>query len=269
MAVKYLKLFQTEFRNLNEYKLDFFSRFARLFVNILITVMIWSAIFAVTGKSEIAGLDKYYFISYMILTRIITMGMGAWRTVETIEQLIFYGDLSSYIIKPLNINLFIFSKLMLHYLFYSVFGIIILLASLPIIKILGLSIFTPSGIYWILFLISLFLALVMHMIFYYGIGLLTFWFGRVWSIISGVEIIERFFSGYFVPITISPALALISGILPFKYMLTTPLMIYLEKITIINAISQIGIQVIWIIILYAIICLILRKGLEKFDSQGG
>jgi ABC-2 type transport system permease protein len=269
MAAKYLKFFQTEFRIFTEYKLDFMSKFVQLFVNIALTLMIWSAIFEVTGRTEIAGFNKYMFLSYMVIIRLISQAMLAWMTTRAMEELIFSGNLSNFITKPVNINIFMFSRLMFSYLFYAILGFTIFIIALPVLDEIGLSIFSPSITNWILFGISVLLALIIHMIFYYCFSLLTFWFGRVWSIIEGIKMIQRFFAGYFVPLAISPLLSSIASVMPFKHMLSTPVMIYLEQVSMHQAIMDISIQIAWIIALYIIASLILRIGLKKFDSQGG
>lgn len=80
----------------------------------------------------------------------------------------------------------------------------------------------------------------------------------------------RLLSGAFIPLWFFPtALADISSFLPFRLIFFTPISIYLEKISGVEAGGLIAQQLLWIIALLVVEKILWRKGIRKLVIQGG
>lgn len=77
------------------------------------------------------------------------------------------------------------------------------------------------------------------------------------------------FSGEVIPVTITPGFYAVATVLPFRHMVFTPVIIYLERVSIAEAFVQMSVQLAWILAFAWLANVILRKGLRKTDVQGG
>jgi len=269
-VAKYWSTFLLDFKNLKEFKLNFYATLIRLPIHIFIMVAIWSIIFKVSGATSIAGLEFSQFIVYIVLARMIAMTILGWDLCLHFDHYIVYGNLTQYLVRPINFLWWTFSLLIPRALLTVVLGgvaYVLLTLVLPYFGIV--TQFFPSAGYLGMFIIALLLGVVLCFLFYYLVTLLTFWIGHMWYIMSGFYTVQNLLSGELIPLTINPTFHAVASFFPFKYIVFSPLFIFLEKYTVSESFRQIGIQVMWIIAIIILIELVYKKGLKKFESFGG
>jgi ABC-2 type transport system permease protein len=266
---KYIQTYLLKLAEINEYKLNFISKLLRPIITMIVFGVIYSEIFAITKQTTIGGLDKITFLAYIILAVFQRNMVSPWLGGEQIMKSIKSGELTSMITKPIDyVKLQLFNSLANVSMnsFYSI--TLFLIISFFGHKFFGFY-FLNNIFMYLYFFISLILSLFVAHMFYFIIGSLTFWVGDVWSFIDVANIIQQFLSGGIIPLSISATLLNVSAIMPFKSMIYTPVMIYLNQYTLNQIIIEVSQQVIWCIILYFLARIIFKQGLKQFEAQGG
>ncbi len=266
---KYLQLVNIEWKKTTEYKFEFFLRLCKVPVYVFLLVLVWLTIFEKSNASTIAGMNVQMFVMYIIVARLITYcSHKQWEVHELLLEYVRTGRISLLLARPVRFSLLFFLKSMTGGFFQLVIVLGILLAG-NMARYAGFEYFFPNILHFLLFAISFSLAMVISFLVYYSISLLIFWFGDVWSVWGIMNGIESLFTGEIIPLTITPTLYAIASLLPFKYMVFTPVFIYLEKFSIAEALQQIGIQILWVMFFAVLAAWVLKAGLRKTDIQGG
>jgi len=225
---------------------------------------IWSAIFA--NRSMVFGYSQAMMLSYVLGGAIITAFVLSSRSYAMGDD-INSGDLSNYLLKPLNFTLYYFfvdlgDKAM--NVFFSIAEVIILFL------VFKPPVFLQTNLYHLLFfIIALILAILLSFFFNVVLGFFAFWIPEVWGLRFIFNIILSFFAGVYFPIDILPkAIANTFGLLPFQYILYFPLKIYLGQLTGMEILRGIIISFSWLIILYLFANFLWKKGLEAYTAYG-
>ncbi len=265
MVVKYLRLLQVGFSNLKEYKLDFFGDYLRIPIQISLLYVLWSLIFSISNKNSIGGFDFTFFLVYIGMATFISAALPSWVLAEKTANFVTSGNAVMILTKPVNFVAYVFSKEAADFLIKGIIGVVFfgVLASI-------LNWHTPNLLNIFLFLISICLGLILQFFVVASVSFLCFFIYAIWGIRNLVETSRIFFSGEMIPLTLFPGWLMgIASILPFKYALFVPLLIYLEKYTLIESLEMMGLQVVFILIFIFICQFIYRKGLKRMDAQGG
>ena len=99
---------------------------------------------------------------------------------------------------------------------------------------------------------------------------MAFFFNNIWGMDILKNSLVHFLSGAMIPIAFMPTmLQKILNILPFASLNYTPVMIYLGKYEGIVMLQSIGLQIIWLILLYGLSKLIWRIAMQHLTVQGG
>ncbi len=269
IASKYGRVMVTEFKKINEYKFDLLGKTLKPFIRVVILILLWSAVFRASGSETIGGLDKTFFYTYIIISMFLTSTRSWWDMYEDTQRFIIRGALTGVLSRPLSF----YSVIMSRQVPYAVAEMLLLLPVFGGViagsALIGFQFFVPGIVHAFLFIVATLLSVVAALTFYYGVCLAMFWFGDIWSLYGIFDGIESIFSGAMMPVTIQSTFNTVSYFLPFRHFVFTPVFIYLEKFSVIESVGQIGLQIVWIVILWFIAGMIYRKGLQKFDSQGG
>lgn len=180
------------------------------------------------------------------------------------------GNIAYEMCKPMNVYFTWFMKI------FSKKTIGTLLRFWPIILI---AVFLPepfrlrlpeSSILFILFIVSLILALVIACILILFIHIITFYTLKDKGATSLVVTIGEIFTGGIVPIVFMPkTLQVIAYLLPFRYVGDLPFRIYNGTLDVSTALINIGMQIIWIVLLGVISYKLMNRALKRVVVQGG
>ena len=180
------------------------------------------------------------------------------------------GNIAYEMCKPLSIYFTWFTKI------FSKKVIGTLLRFWPIIMVafflpepfnLGLP---ESPINFVLFIISLIFALIIACILILFIHIITFYTLKDKGATNLVVTIGEIFTGGIVPIVFMPkVLQVIAYLLPFRYVGDLPFRIYNGTLDISTSLINIGMQIIWIVLLGVISYKLMNKALKRVVVQGG
>ncbi len=102
------------------------------------------------------------------------------------------------------------------------------------------------------------------------IGLVSFWVMELGNLGMAKDSIVRILSGSIIPLWFFPSsVQTISKFLPFQYTYQTPLAIYIGEISLIDAWKSMGIQFVWIAVLFGFLYVIWNNAKKKTLIQGG
>lgn len=261
---KYLYIFKTEIMTTLNYVFDIMVGFIGYLIHILIFFFLWDYMYN-DSSQIINGYTKFQMIWYVILTEIIWTTVNGKSFCYKISEDVKSGNITYNLNKPYSYIGYLFSskfgEISVKLVFYLIGGIVT--------GLLFLHSFTSLNVGQVLLvLLSIILALVIHIFFVMIIGLFSFFiedtnpFYWVYSkiiLIFGTLFPIEYFPAFIRPIlNFSPIYVLTYG--PARLFVNFN---YLEfcKITIA--------QIIYIIITYLLCSLIYRKGVKKLNANGG
>ena len=129
--------------------------------------------------------------------------------------------------------------------------------------------YPESGIF-VIFLIYAVLLLFFDIVLYVIIGGLAFWFVEIWGIRSSIEQVLWILSGRVLPLSLFPVwMQSFLAFTPFMYLEYTFASLYLGKLTFQEALTAMGIFMIWIFIFLLLMRWIYARGFRKLASFGG
>jgi ABC-2 type transport system permease protein len=235
-------------------------------IEILVLVLMWSAIYSNTEGGVIRGFTLNEMISYVLIGNLcgaLTRNFLAGY----VGRHIHHGQLSSYLIRPISYIKFVFinelGRAFMATFISAVTQIIVILFFLDKIVI------NKDFLYIGLVVVMVILAFVIEMLLGFIIGTIAFWVDEVDGIHMTVERVKRFFSGGYFPLSLLPAsIVSVSTFLPFGYSFFVPASLYLKKMSLNDGLLGLAVQVVWIILLSIILTIVWRRGLKRYEAVG-
>lgn len=225
-SAKYILIAKNTLQEYFVYRVNFFFWRIQVFVSFLIFYNLWSAVGSSRGYIGSYTLPQIY--SYFVIGYIIRALVFSTRTAD-IGGDIQSGNISTLLIKPINILKYYFSRDLVDKLFNLFFMIFEFISILVIFRP---TLITPSFFNFILFLISLLLSIALFFFYSLIISFITFWADNAWSsrFLFGVVFVNLF-SGQFIPLDLlHPTISKILDYTPFPYMYYYPVKIWLGQI---------------------------------------
>jgi ABC-2 type transport system permease protein len=247
------------------YRRALFTNFTANLVWVAVFYFLWQAVFAV--NRQIGSFDWDMMRTYLILSyasNMLLIGSNSiYRTVASIR----FGDIGLEICRPYN---FLLAQLSMTFgpmlvegglaaAVVIVLGVVFLHIQLPVSLLAGLC-----------YLASVFLGFLVRFLVVYIVSLLCFWTINYMGLTWMHTAITNLFSGGLIPLEFFPGwLRTLASILPFQAIVNTPLLIYLGLIQGWGILAAIGLQVVWIFILWVIGTLMWGPCLRALEIQGG
>jgi len=243
------------------------SAWAGIAVNIMQIIIfyyIWSAVYG--GNESIHGISKGQIITYVILSRVLFMQI-LWGVNLWIAQLIYTGEISIFLLRPIDFQLLMYSSRLGEFVSSMVLnGGPVLVVSLILFKISPPFSMVNGGMFVISILLAVTLAFLMEFI----TGIISFYTTNGWGTQVLKEAIMYFFSGALIPIDFFPGwLKVLTNILPFKNLVYTPISIYLGLVQGQALVEALLFQGIWVVALFVLSRVFYNISIKKVTVQGG
>jgi ABC-2 type transport system permease protein len=232
---------------------------------LVVMVYLWRSIYA--GQGSISGYDLPQMITYYVVVTLLGIVIGAHSDMEVVEQ-IRDGLIAPYLLRPLPHITFIFLgdigwKIMKTLLFLPVFG-------LALVWLRDYLIVPTDPLVWLSLLLTVPLAYTLFFLIAYLVGLTTFWLQEAMSLTHVKHLLVMLLGGATVPIALFPDwLQGLAGVLPFQYIYSFPVGIYLGQVRGLAVTQGLAAQAIWIAVAYAAYRLMWRAGTRRFALVGG
>lgn len=260
---KYLMHLKFEWQALFEYRGSLFIYTVSSMVVPLIGLAIWLAVLA-------SGASLSYTNSELILYFLLTIFVGnftsAWSSPYLAEK-INNGTFSIYLLKPYSFVL----ATAISNIAEKIYKLIFIIISFTGVIYFFIHNFTfeMNVLQLALFLISLVMAAVIFFVLDIIIGLTAIWTHDILFLRNHFLVFNQFFSGRFIPLAFFPASALQTiELLPFRYTVSFPIEIILNKLSNEQLLKGLIIQITWVIVSIAAYKLILKLGIKSYQGYG-
>lgn len=228
----------------------------------IVTLSVWLAVTSSGGKTPLTATE---FIQYYILVMLVGVFVGTWSS-PFISARIRSGRISPYLIRPLSYLVWDLSQNIGEKIFKFLYLIPITVAILIFTKV---YLPIPNMLVFLSVCLSLIAAGLLNYLVDYCVGILAFWINDSRSFGEMLDVAFYMLSGKLVPIAVLPLFwRNMSVYLPFRYVISFPIEIYLSKLT--NGEIMIGflVQFFWLGLVIYIYKTLWRFGVKNYTAVG-
>jgi ABC-2 type transport system permease protein len=260
---KYLLVLKNSMQRSLVYRFNTFAVLIFQVFTFLMFFYLWSSIYRggqQIGTYDMKGIITYYLLA-IFLGMVIKSNDMAWRVGDEIRL----GSITNYLLKPVN------------YFWFKIFGalgdvvykFLIYTSSIVIIFLFfkdhfAISFDLERTIYFLAFV---FLGLMIHLMFFYLVGISAFWFGFIFGFNFSMQMIVNFLSGSLLPLDLLPEIIVkIGDFLPFKYIMYVPILVFNGRIELTPGLFIVPLA--WIFIFYILSVIMFKKGIKKYEGYG-
>ncbi len=260
----YFEFARVAFLKILAYRLRYFTGIIGYFVNVSVYYFIWSAIYG--SSTNVAGYNLPQMTTYVAIGWIIRSfyfnNVDRDMAAEVSE-----GKIAMNLIKPVDPQWMYVSQTAGEACFRAVMFTFPIAAVLMLVYPIG----PPASIdLGLLFIVSCVLALLIFTLLNFMVGTLALHIYSILGVIRAKYAIVEFFSGLLIPISFfPPGLQRFMAFLPFQYVSFTPLQIYLGKVRGPAAWEALGIQALWVLLLFVSGRLFWKMSTRRLSIQGG
>lgn len=261
---KYFLVMKNTWDEVFTYRINFLMWRIRGVIILVSLYFIWLAV--LPEKGELFGYSQSLMLTYILGTSFLSAIIFSSRSYAIGDE-INQGNLSNYLIRPVNYFLYWFAKDVGD----KAMNVVLSLMELTILFfLLHPPFFLQTNLFYLgLFVFSLVLAVILYFLFNLMMGFIGFWSNEVWAPRFIFFMISSFLAGGYFPLDILPkGVSFIFQTLPFGYLLFFPLKIYLGQLPLIEIGRGFAISVVWVLILFVLTKFIWRKGLRVYTAQG-
>lgn len=264
------------------YRGDFALGTLMRFLPIITQIFLWSAIFASVnvgtgGDQKIAG---FYTIHTMIAYYLLTMIGRAFSSMPGLASGVALqvrnGEIKKFLIQPVDMVGFLLMGRVAHKLaYYSValvpFAIVFYLCG----DYFGQhfqspGVGSPSAQRIAVFASSLVLGFMLGYFLELCIGLISFWFLEVTSLIFVYNLLNFFLSGHMFPLDLLPESARsIVDWLPLRYLAYFPAAVLLGRVGESELWSELLLEIGWVVVFIGLSRFMFWRGVKRYSGYGG
>jgi len=253
------------------YRADFALGTLFRFLPIMTKIFLWGAIFAVGTNGEyddIAGYDYHQMISYYLLAMVGRAFSSMPGLSSGIAAQVRDGTIKKFLTQPIDMLGYLFWHRIAHKLVYYVvaagpFAIVFWLCRdyLP-----G----WPDGFTVFAFVLSLIMAFLLGFLIESLLGLISFWFLEVSSLLFIYMMFNFFLSGQMIPLDfLAEPVFSMTAYIPFQYLAYVPASIMLGRYSHGELVNLLVVEAVWIAVLFALNRIAFRYGLRRYSAYGG
>jgi len=261
---KYLQVVKNTWDEGLTYRVSFVIYRARSVLQLLTIFFLWQ--FIVPKGASFAGYSQAMLMTYILGSSFVDSFVMSSRA-QIIAVDINEGNLSNYLLRPMNYFTFCFSRDIADKALNVMFSCI----EIPLfLLIFNPALFIQTNINFLLesFLLMI-LGLILYFYFSVCISLLGFWSNETWGPRFIFYQLLTFLAGGLFPLDILPkSIFSLFTFLPFPYLLYFPLKVYLGQTNLATTMQGILITVFWILGMHIIVIKIWQKGLRVYTAQG-
>jgi ABC-2 type transport system permease protein len=265
---KYAKICRASLVERMAYRGDFLLGTLLRFLPMITTILLWQAIYAGSGQSQLAGFRYREMIAYLLLTNISRMFSSMPNLAAGIARDVREGTLKRYLIQPVDMIGYLLSYRVAHKVAYIVTSF--LPYALLFFLCRGFFDGFPGPLTMLAYAASLVLSFLIGFFFEASVGMVGFWFLEVTSLLYIVMTLNFFVSGQMLPLDLLPApWAALLKALPFQYMAYFPAVVFLGKVRGAALVHGLLAELLWAVFFIALARGLYRLGLRRYSAFGG
>jgi len=252
------------FINTLAYRLRYYTGIVTYFIYVTVYYFIWKAIYV--NGSAIEGFDFSAMLTYVGVGWIIR-SFYFNNIDQELSQQVAEGKLVMDLIKPVNIQMMYIAQA----LGESIFRLALLTAPTAVVLLLVFPLKKPAS--WtnaVAFLVSAGLTFFIVAGINFAVGTLAIRLLSILGLLRAKYFLLELFSGLLIPISFFPqSFQTVLNFMPFQYISYVPLLIYLGKIQGVGLLKAIGMQIFWVLVMFAIGDIMWKWSSRKITIQGG
>ncbi len=263
----YGSFIKNAFLKMLAYRLRYYTGIFTYLFFVAVYYFIWKAVYS--GKPPDATINGFTLNEMLTY---ITVGWIARSSYfsnidDDIDDLVRTGQISIYLIKPVNFQLMMFAQA----LGESLFRILFFTVPVGLVVLWAFPVNPPKdSLALLLFGFSSLLGFLIMCALNFLIGLLAFYLNSIDGILRAKYNLMNFASGLLLPLTFLPAwLSHALELLPFKAIAYVPLKFYLGKIPNSEIATVLGEECLWLTALVAAGAWCWSRAAAKLTLQGG
>lgn len=246
------------------YRLNFTVWRLRVFLSLISTYFLW---FTLLPKGvSIATYNQETMLTYILGGSILYSVVMSTRGAGVVDDIV-EGNLSNYLLRPLNYIFYYFSKdigdkaMNILFSFIEISSVFILLRPPFFVQM--------NFLYLIPFIIAIFSAICINFYLNMILSFIGFFSSEAWAPRFIFYILLTFFAGSLFPLDIFPSpIYLFLRLLPFSYLLYAPMKMYLGQSSSVDILINLSISLSWTIILFFLVNWLWKKGLRLYAAEG-
>ncbi|MBT8491626.1 MAG: ABC-2 family transporter protein [Deltaproteobacteria bacterium] len=228
----------------------------------LVMLGLWTS---VASEGPFAGYQQADFVAYYLGAFIVRNLTGNWVVWQMNEE-IRTGSLMQRLLKP--IHPFV-TYVATHISAIPLRALVALPLAVILLATQGAGLLITDAPRIGLLLVALLGTFVLTFCLLVTIGALGFFLERSLALVEVYLGIFAVFSGYLVPLDLFPAwLQNLAAHLPFRYMLAFPVELLIGKLSFDQALVELAIQGLWVVIIGPLALLVWSLGVRKFEAYG-
>jgi len=257
------------------YRGDFALGTLMRFLPIVTQIFLWWAIFEAirvdgdgSAGAEIKGYSYQDFVAYYLLTMLARAFSSMPQLASGVARQVRDGEIKKYLVQPIDLVGFMLLSRVAHKLaYYSV-----AIGPFALVYFLCRGYFPgwPDATTMAAFLASLVMGFVLGFFLEICIGMISFWFLEVSSMLFVYMLLNFFLSGHMFPLDMLPApFDQIVQFLPLRYLAYFPAAVFLGKVTGPDLAYGLLAELAWILFFIVLCRVMLHRGLQRYSGFGG
>jgi ABC-2 type transport system permease protein len=246
-----------------QYRANLLMYLAYWLVSPITYLAVWTTI--ANAQHNVSGLTAANFAAYYltllpvdILTSSITIHLLAYRIQN--------GTISNELLQPVHPVL---TNILVNNIAFKVLQVIAFVPIWFVLVLLFRPVLTYTWTSLICAVPAIVLGFALRFLLESTITLIAFWTTRVWAIYQFDSAFSMLLNGAFVPLALLPPWAqMIAHILPYQLTLSFPVLLLLNQFPAEQIPLNFGLQVFWLVALYALFTFVWRKAIKQYSAVG-
>lgn len=262
---KYSKVFSVSLQNNVEYKFNFISHLLFSLIPFATNLLLWVVLYDSNPKNMGMSLKEMvvYYCFVLVIENVVYNDLH-----QVVAGHIKEGELSRFLITSCSYHMYQIAKSLAKNMIYVGFFALPVIAFSVVLNqkySFGIGIAT-----WLVFLLALVVASIIHILLNFIIGTIAFFMTEVRSLFISMDILKGLLMGKVFPINLMPKVLYQFLIYtPFQFICYFPVMILLGKYSGTELIQNFSMAAGWIILLSAIGGVLWKIGLTRYSAVGG
>jgi ABC-2 type transport system permease protein len=264
---KYLRLFLVSIQECTAYRGNTFLLILSTFFSLAMFLALWFTVYREGGIGEIEGYTLRETVTYLFGATVIRGILWARAQGEDVNDTIRHGDLAVHLTKPFSMNVYWFFHDLARRLVSGAIGVVLIALLWNLLREWMVSPVSLAALgVSVLFLLC---GSLLYFFMFHLLALLSLWMTETIGLRFILAMILEVVAGGMIPLAFFPEpwFSLFS-VLPFRFLLSVPLEVYLGHLTIGEAMGDLWGVGAWIIGLMILIHLIWKRGLVRYEAFG-
>ena len=249
------------------YRGDFaFATLVR-FLPLVTQIFLWGAIYRGTSGGSLNEYTYSNMVAYYLLAMLGRAFSSMPGLSSGIANQVRDGTIKKYLTQPIDMIGYLFWHRIAHKLVYYAVAV----GPFALVFYLCRSYFPPFPEWWVFgaFVASLVMGFLVGFLLESLIGLISFWFLEVSSLMFIYMMLNYFLSGHMIPLEWIDGWLPFVHYLPFRYLAYTPAAIILGKIPPAQLPFEFAVELCWIAALLVLNRLAFAQGVRRYGAFGG